>query len=110
TYLLISPLTVLHWPAAQWAWLGVNLACTGAVIVAGLRLLRIRDPRLRMAWVIVALLFQPVHTTVSQGQLSLVCVALMFAGLVCLKGRRDLIAGILLGTAAALKPQVGGVL
>ncbi len=110
TYLLISPLTILDWPAAKWAWLGVNCAAMGVVILLGARLARLASKTEIAWWTIAALMFAPTHITLSQGQLSLVCLALMLGGVALLQDRRDISAGILLALAAVLKPQVGGVL
>jgi hypothetical protein len=128
TYVLMSPLGVMSWPWAKWVWIGVNMVATGVVIVAGAWLMGwparvfdsrrngwVMDPRM-LVWTVMVLLFMPVHLVISQGQLSLVCVALMFIGLVLLQrgemedGRWGMGAGVLLGLSAALKPQVGGML
>jgi hypothetical protein len=57
-------------------------------------------------FIALALLFAPVHTTLHHGQTPLYVMAFMLPALV-IDARRQALAGMLLGFAAAIKPQIG---
>jgi len=107
---VVWPLTVLSWPAARVIWLGLNVLLSGlawaaAVNLVGLRLTDWRALLLGAIWSQLG----PFATCVRLGNPAAHAVALSVLGIWCGWKRRDLCAGALIGLAAALKPQIGGV-
>ncbi|MGB0766514.1 MAG: glycosyltransferase family 87 protein [Phycisphaeraceae bacterium] len=104
----LSPLALVDLATARWFWMGLNLLLCGVLIWALSHWLSVQ--RLAMGWLIAAVLvvaWGPVATTISQGQLALVPAACAFAGLVLVERRRPWVAGVLLGIACLIKPQLG---
>jgi hypothetical protein len=99
TFALLAPLALLPWNIAQTFW----LACLVALSAWSIVLLA----RMAKGWELAAasflLAFAPLHTGLSKGQPSvLVC------GLICLSifTPQPYAAGLMLGLAASLKPQL----
>jgi hypothetical protein len=59
--------------------------------------------------VVGLLALAPLHTSFFVGQLSLICTVGVLLAIVSLRMGRDLLAGLLLGVAMALKPQMAGL-
>ncbi len=105
---LFAPFTFLPFPAANFLWLLLGLAGIAVTIgllieFAGLRAWN--DRSLVLGTLILA--FDPLHQAFHLGNVALVAVPLCFLGLYLAKGRRDFYAGLVLGIATALKPQLG---
>jgi hypothetical protein len=118
TYTLLAPLGLLDWKPASWVWLGLNVLATAAVAGWLLRHRPLAQPRTR-AWLAVGLWLgvAPLHTAVAFGQLSVIVLALMLPLLGPFdaeppasrrRWRRPgtLGAGLMLGVAGLLKPQL----
>ena len=108
TFVLIAPVAAFDWPVAREVWAQVNLLSIGASIIAVVTLLRARwlSPA---TWIFVglAIAFAPCITGVKMGQTSMLLTALV-AGCHALRVcDRPVLAGVLLGLAAVLKPQIG---
>ncbi len=110
TYAFLSPLTLFRWPAVKIIWICINVMSSAVIAYCGFELLKWEWPQGAILMLCIVALFAPVHTTLSQGQLSLVCTALLMLGLVCLKHSHELLAGLAMGLAIGVKPQVGGLL
>lgn len=102
---LVVPLAFLPYSAAFWAWVGllaVAYFAVGTVVLPGERLTRV-------AVLAAGIWIHPLLMNFQMGQNSLL-VALMAALATVLVGaRREFLAGVLLGVAVAMKPQVAGL-
>lgn len=108
TLAALAPLGLLSWDAARLVWLVVNLAACGVLVWAVAEWLSVKDPRLRwMAALLLVIAWGPVATALSLGQLSLFVVACICAGLVLLQRQHAIAAGVLIGLACVVKPQLG---
>jgi hypothetical protein len=102
--LLFAPLTRLSFVPAIMTWRVINL---GVLIAAALLLLRVYRARLR-SWATAALLLllfslRPLADTLNYGQLDLLLLLLLAAGLLAFTRGRDAQLGVWIGAAAALK-------
>jgi len=116
----LSPLAALPWPAAWAVWVGLSTALAGATLygVAALAGLT-RDPRLRTGlWFFLAagVWLAPAQTCIAHGQTAVAAVALVVLGQVArMRGASakgptwPILAGLFMGLATAIKPQVGGL-
>lgn len=109
---LVSPLTMLSWPAARFwfalAGLGLTVAGVGRLAMGAGD--EARDER--WWWAIAgSLLCAPLHSGVAKGNVTIVAAGLsMLAVAATLRGSRAA-AGLLAGLATVIKPQIGiGVL
>jgi hypothetical protein len=105
---LISPFSFLPWTWANTIWQVLGLGAVAATILMILRLggLRPDDDR---AWVLATFLlaFSPLHQAFHMANVALFEVPLCLLGVLLAERGRDLTAGIVLGVATALKPQLG---
>ncbi|MEM9347287.1 MAG: glycosyltransferase family 87 protein [Planctomycetota bacterium] len=108
TIALLSPLGLLSWATAKLVWMLLNLVAGAAVVWALVNWMRFGLIQTR--WLVALLLvvgFGATGTTFSLGQLSLVCAGCAFAGLALLDRGKPLLAGVLIGLACLVKPQLG---
>ena len=103
----LRPLALLPYRLAETVWFAANLTLFGLLWVLLLRLVEL-PPRWRVAVPWAALLLPAVYDTWLLGQVSLLLTVLMVGALVLTaaprcSARRDLLAGALLGLAAAVK-------
>lgn len=96
--LLLSPLALVSWPTAKLIWLGVNVALLAAVPVLCARLIPGAPGGLRLALVLLFPGLAAVRYAVSNGQTTLLVLALMLAAVIWAE-RRPWLAGIALGLA-----------
>jgi len=105
---LVAPFTFLPLPAANLLWLLLGLV--GIAVTIGLLIeftgLRAWDDR-ALALGTLILAFDPLHQAFHLGNVALVTVPLCFLGVYLANGRHDFVAGLALGVATALKPQLG---
>jgi hypothetical protein len=115
-YAALAPLAALPAGVAGLAWLAISAASIAAILAAALSLARI-PPRSLAAGLVVALALAsaPVQTILTVGQLSLPVIALCFVAMRLARDgsdgsdgsdRRDGLAGVALGIALAVKPQL----
>jgi hypothetical protein len=109
--LLLIPLAVLPWPVAHLTWLVITTCLIFAVIGSLLSLLTAgelsgSDWR-AYVFVAFALALAPLHTGVAAGSIVVSTVALCGIALSHELRRNGTLAGILLGMAVCLKPQIG---
>jgi hypothetical protein len=99
TLLLFAPLAVLPWELAKGIW----LACTlGVSCWAAVALTRMAKGCSLAVWSFL-LAFAPLHTGIAKGQPGVLVCALIVLGIVT---PRPYIAGLLLGIAVCIKPQL----
>lgn len=108
TFVPLTPWALLPWPAAEKAWLALDLALMGVCLwgVLGLAGVRWKEPR-GLFLMALMLAMAPFHTTIAQGQLTLLVTALVILALRANLANSRIMAGALVGMAAALKPQMG---
>jgi hypothetical protein len=108
TFVVLAPLAALPWGVAEKAWTLLNVLLTGLCLLVGTRLAGLRLGQRRTTFFLAfALALAPFHTAISQGQLTVVVTALVVLALaVELRGKAAL-AGVALGLATAMKPQMG---
>lgn len=111
--LLLTPLVMLSWPVAHIAWLLINLALILGVIWSFVRVMfsseatsKTEDWR-TYVFVAFAIALAPLHTGVAAGSVVIGAVCLCGIALVQEQRGRQIVAGILLGLAVCLKPQIG---
>jgi len=106
-YAALSPIGALPAGPAAGAWLIISAVSVFVILATTLSLARIPIQSLT-AWLFIAgaLAMAPVQTVVAVGQLSLPVIALLFAAMWLARDNRDLLAGIALGVAGAIKPQL----
>lgn len=105
---LIAPFTFLPWKLANLLWLLLGLAGTAAAILLLIKLagLQIWEDRALLLGTFV-LAFDPLHHAFHLGNVALIAVPLCFLGVYLAQKNSDSSAGLVLGIAAALKPQLG---
>lgn len=106
THLAVAPFGFLPWPVAQKAWFFFNLLLMIPLVWAALRLAGVRGWGEPTWWIIgICLLLAPIHTSFKTGQITILAGAAALGGLGLLNGRA-ILAGVLLGFSAAVKPQM----
>jgi hypothetical protein len=110
TFILLSPLSLLSWPVARVVMTLINVVLVLGMIAALMRTWGLEVSNWRTGlFVGLSLGLAPIHTGMGVGNLivpAAACVAFAVWASVHL---RDIIAGIFLGVATALKPQIGGL-
>jgi hypothetical protein len=108
TLVLLVPFTFLPWIAANVVWLFLGLLAIAGAIILSIKLagLEVSNDRALLLGTFF-LAFDPVHQAFHLGNVSLIAVPLCLLGIYLAEGRNDLIAGIVLALAVALKPQLG---
>lgn len=110
TFALLSPLTLLSWSQTHIAWALMNTAMVGVIVWS---LLRIAGMRFGSVGGIVlcaaACASAPITTSIAHGQTPLPVVACVVLAHALRIGGWSVIPGVLLGMAAAIKPQIGFV-
>lgn len=96
--LLLTPLAFFSWPTAKLAWLAVNLALVAIVPLACARLVPGAPRALRLALVLLFPGLAAVRYAVSNGQTTLLVLALMLLAVVW-SAQRPWLAGVALGLA-----------
>ncbi len=110
TYVLLSPVVVLNWPAAKLVWLGVLLVCTGRLLVLLVSISGFKWPAPRAKLLLaVAIGYGALHTAIANGQVSVLAVVLSLVSVWRLCQGRWRLAGLLIGVATGIKPQIGGI-
>lgn len=108
TLALISPFTLLPWKWADLVWMLLGSAGVAATI---LLLLRLRGSNARgldtMAFVTFLLCFDPLHQAFHLGNVALLVVPLSLWAIALAEKDEDWWAGVILGIAGCLKPQIG---
>jgi hypothetical protein len=107
----IFPLTSitapLNWTGAKWLWVTILCAAFAASLIRFSRPEIIPDRKAAFVLVILFLIFSPVHTGITKGQPSVICIALIVCAL-CQgrSSREDVFAGLLLGVSCCIKPNI----
>src|SRR5271157_5154901 len=109
---LLIPLAVLPWPVAHFAWFVITACLTLAVIWSLLSLIEAGVGFNKNDWrsyifVAFALAFAPLHTGFAAGSIVIGTVALCGIAVSREQQGREIFAGILIGMAICLKPQIG---
>lgn len=104
---VMAPLGLVGFQAAKVGMMALNLAALGMTLWA---LLGVFDVHRRYAaglWLVAgAFALAPVQTTISQGQHGLMVLAAVALAMRAELARRDVLVGVCLAVAAALKPQM----
>lgn len=108
SFALLAPIAWLPYRVAHPAWLLISLfACVLAVVSLALRA-QLRWPEKRTyLFLAFAFALAPFHTGLGAGSLVIVAVAACALAVWAIDRQQDLIAGILIGVAVGLKPQIG---
>lgn len=110
TLLAAAPFGALPWPVAQKAWVVFNVLLMIPLVWMALRIAGVRGWGEPTWWIIgICLLLSPIHSSLKTGQTTILAGATALAGLRLLHGRAVL-AGVLLGFSAAVKPQMTAIL
>ncbi len=107
TFVLLAPLSVLPWAAFEATWTILNVVgVIGSLWLAmSLAGLSIREPR-GLLFLILAIALAPFHTSISQGQLTILVTVLVLGVLWGQVHRRPMLSGLCVALAIALKPQM----
>jgi hypothetical protein len=107
TYLLLSPLALMDWARARWAWLIINLIAVGVLVVTLPRYWPGKLPPWKIACASAFILgFGPIHTAIAKGQPAVVLTAILALALVAEARNAVVLAAIMIALAACLKPQM----
>jgi hypothetical protein len=105
---LLAPFSYLPWIWANTIWLTLGLVGIAVTIFLLFRLggFQVGDDR---AWILATfvLAFSPLHQAFHMGNVALLAVPVCLLGVALAEGKQDFAAGIVLGIATALKPQLG---
>ena len=106
--LIVAPLGLLSAPAAMCVWLVVTsaLLVLQLSVLAELAGLSWKDSR-SLIFLGASLLSAPLQFGILSGQLSMPAISLCAIALYYVNQNREVTAGVLLGVACALKPQIG---
>jgi hypothetical protein len=110
TLVLLAPIAALPWPVAKITWLVILLLAFVLAICFLFRAagFRIHEPR-GILFLGAALALAPFHTGFSSGNSSVLVIAVCVIAIGAAGVGRDVSAGILLGIASSLKPQIGAL-
>ena len=108
TLVLLSTIAFLPWPVAEKASVIANVALELACIGMAMRVADMRPTERRgVLFAGAVLVLAPFHTAISEGQLSIAVAALLAAFVLAQQQDRPIAAGLCVGLAAAIKPQMG---
>jgi hypothetical protein len=109
-FILLSPLSLLSWPVARVVMTLINVVLVLGMIAALIRTWGLEVSNWRTGlFVGLSLGFAPIHTGMGVGNLIVPAAACVAFAVWASVNLRDIIAGIFLGVATALKPQIGGL-
>jgi hypothetical protein len=105
---MLIPFALLPATIAMWAWLALTLALVVLqfAALADLAGLPLRDPRTLILFA-ASLASAPFQFAILSGQLSMPAISLGIIAVWCAARDRRLLAGVILGLACAIKPQIG---
>lgn len=109
-FVALTPIGLLSWNGALMAWGVLNGAALGAGVWGIVRAAGWKWNE-RRSWLllIIALAYAPVHTNFAHGQTGLMVFGLVASSCGARASGRAVLAGVLLGLAAGIKPQVAAV-
>ncbi len=103
---LLATIAWLDWPEALHVWVAINCAAAILLCVAVWQMGAGTLPKqARLVLLAIVLGFAPLHTGFAAGQVSFSVAALVVAA-VWVRAHHPVLAGTMLGSAAALKPQL----
>lgn len=108
SFVLLTTFAWLPWPIARAVWLIVSVTCFAAMLfaltaIAGFRWRESRTP----VFLALAIALAPFHTALAAGNIVIVALGLCALALLAEQHSHVIAAGVLLGIAVALKPQIG---
>ncbi len=107
-FLILAPLAVLPWHVAQALWLAISILACAATAASLLSLTGLRrSPHLEYLFLAFALALAPFHTGLAAGSIVIVAVGLIASSIWAAGRQHSSLAGILIGLAVGLKPQIG---
>jgi hypothetical protein len=108
TFALLSTFTYLPWKWANLVWMMACLAAVGATVFLVWRLGGFRGGSLKsMALITFLLSFDPLHQSFHLGNLAVVVVPIALWAVLLAEREKDIAAGLVVGIATCLKPQIG---
>jgi hypothetical protein len=108
TFALFAPFSYLSWGWANFIWLLIGLVGIAATIFFLWRLADFQRLDLKAAiFVAFILSFSPLHEAFHLGNMALLAVPLVLGGIWLAEAERNWPAGVVLGLATCLKPQIG---
>jgi len=105
TFPIVSPFAWPPWKAARALWTTLLVLAAAGLAWGAARLAGLQDDA-RLAVIAAVLALAPLHTGISRGQPGIVAIALIAWALVSLDSDTGMRSGVMLGLAAALKPQL----
>jgi hypothetical protein len=107
TYLLLTPLALVDWSRARWAWMLVNFFSVAVLIVVVTHYWLGSLPRWQAGCAAAFILgFGPIHTGIAKGQLALPAIALLALALAAHVRKSPGVGAVFVALAACLKPQM----
>lgn len=106
TLVIVSPLAALPWPLAHVLWASVLGVIPVLLIWAMATLGRLSNRRITCLFAGLILALAPLHTGVAVGNVSIPAIAISAFAVWAGSVRKDIAAGLLLGVATCLKPQL----
>jgi Glycosyltransferase family 87 len=108
TFALFAPFSYLSWGWANLIWLMIGLMGIGATIFFLWKLGNLKAWDIKSALFVTFILsFSPLHQAFHLGNMALLAVPLVLGGIWLAESARNWPAGVMLGFATCLKPQIG---
>jgi hypothetical protein len=105
-YILLAPLALLSWSQALYVWATIQVVFV-MLMIRALLLLAELTGMWAAGFVLCALALAPVHTGLASGNVSIAAIALCALAVWAAASRHNVAAGMMLGAALCLKPQIG---
>jgi hypothetical protein len=107
TLVAFSPLALLPYSGAKWVWLAMNLSFVALSLVGLLKIIKFKweEPR-TLVFLIMALGLASIHTTISQGQLTMAATLFLVYALKFDLQKRETLTGSMIALAGIFKPQL----
>jgi len=107
-FVLLSPFTLLPWPAANLAWVLISVGLFAAMLLALVSCAGMpHDKTLTFAFIAGSLALAPFHTGISNGNPAVIAAELSILALWTAKTNHNIATGVLMALSLGIKPQIG---
>ncbi len=107
TLVIVSPISALPWPVARTVWTLVEGMSVLPIILALASFGELATRLQKCLFAGLTLALAPLHTGIAVGNVSIPAIALCCVAVWAAGREKETVAGILLGVATCLKPQLG---
>jgi hypothetical protein len=108
SFVVLAPLAVLPWTAAQWVWISISILTVAWMLIAVANFARIRLTTTRgLFFLAFCIGLAPLHTGLATENPAVFAVALSVIALWLAEQHRDSVAGLFIALSICLKPPIG---